>query len=373
MQEVHSKSENFRLYTACFLIVTIVMLASEVSAQYRHTVHLGSTVDDVKSGDTIQVYFATSDAQSLGYFADRSGHGTSQVLADMPLDRWSNWYAKKKRRLQSGKATTSYRWIVRSLSATSDTLTGYLFTHLAADILRSSTIGGYYRWAASVDTVLSFVAGDSLPFAQALASTMDLLYEVSVSSKDNPKKKTQMLFGNRSLADRDYTDSSLATLSLSLSYGNGKILTDTVYTKGVYRSFSEFLGNAPSANGSVWIAADSAKGNGYVKLYRLGSDSSVSEVGDAWGICLGGHEIYKLEAGRLVPIEKSGNGFVLSRYLDYRTRKNQALAWRMAVGSSWPNDNNPYERKRAETLRGFLGKKAPVATRLDLLSGELTF
>jgi hypothetical protein len=149
--------------------------------------------------------------------------------------------------------------------------------------------------------------------------------------------------------------------------------------QGAYASFEEFVNNSPSVTGPLWATADTAAGNGHVRLYTMEPDSSWRPLTTVWGICFGGNELYKYENGLLVPIEKSGNGFILSRYQLPALRKNQALYWRRLAANAWRHDTNPFDRSKSLVVKSFAAGAQlrtayqPVATCIDMTTGELGF
>ncbi|MEJ7673291.1 MAG: hypothetical protein WKF59_11395 [Chitinophagaceae bacterium] len=93
---------------------------------------------------------------------------------------------------------------------------------------------------------------------------------------------------------------------------------------GIYLSFNEFKNNAPSIR-NYYVNVDSQ--NNKVKIYQILPDSSSKLIEKAWGLSLN-NELYFYASGQLYPIEKSGNTFYMAKYLEPKTRRNQALYWR---------------------------------------------
>lgn len=141
-----------------------------------------------------------------------------------------------------------------------------------------------------------------------------------------------------------------------------------LYPTGIYTSFEQFKDNAPAIP-MFYVGVN--RQTGEVNLYQLTSDSTKQLVPNAWGLAVG-NELYKYQNGQLYAIEKDGNGFALSKYLDYQTRKNKALFWRRTVGNR-QGDNNPYNDKhiyRAPTQDSTIHIEA---THIDMKTGSLTF
>lgn len=151
---------------------------------------------------------------------------------------------------------------------------------------------------------------------------------------------------------------------------NWRILSDSVRPKGIYRSFQEFKNNAPSIQ-NFYLKVDTTTKQ--VSLYQFSvTDSSANKVDSAWGLSIN-NELYKYSNGHLYAIEKSGNGFVLSKYLNYMTRKNQAIFWRRYVGNR-QGDDNPYDDAHIYRIPVFKNSPAKVQViRVDMSSGNLGF
>jgi hypothetical protein len=92
------------------------------------------------------------------------------------------------------------------------------------------------------------------------------------------------------------------------------VLTDPLYTEGVYTSFAEFIQNKPSITGFKMVNL----GKNKTRLVKAESNSETDSI-SAWGVCEKGI-IYKLDDGYLVRIEKESNGFVISGYAETMSR-----------------------------------------------------
>jgi hypothetical protein len=148
---------------------------------------------------------------------------------------------------------------------------------------------------------------------------------------------------------------------VKLSHGY-PIIKATTYSRGVYTSFEEFKNNAPSI-ANFYADVDSASKK--VQLYQIASDSSSQLIGKAWGVSVN-NELYFYAGGQLYPIERSGNTFYMAKYLEPRTRKNQAFYWRQIIGAR-QGDTNPYND--AHVLR----KTVPTAKNVTLEATHLDF
>lgn len=95
----------------------------------------------------------------------------------------------------------------------------------------------------------------------------------------------------------------------------------TAYTEGVYLTYKEFLANAPSVR-DFDIVVKKKK----TRVYVNGADSSRKELLSIWGLSKRG-KLYKYHAKKLMPIERQGNQFVLSKYMDDVNKRNRSNFW----------------------------------------------
>lgn len=223
--------------------------------------------------------------------------------------------------------------------------------------------------------VYKIAAFDTLIFSKNQNAQLESLLVDGIEGIYN---KSILSLQNRSINNLKLRSSSLNannTLILSTSNispedpQNWPIFVNTGYLNGVYLSFQEFKDNAPSVK-NFFTGVDSTTGK--IGIFELNSDSSTVAIQSPWGICVG-NELYKFSDGELYAIEKGKSQFLVSKYLDFRTRKNQALFWRQRLGNS-QNDNNPFDDRHI--FRAAIDKGSSVtieATKLDNKTGELTF
>lgn len=146
------------------------------------------------------------------------------------------------------------------------------------------------------------------------------------------------------------------------------ILQDSAYTEGVYRNYQEFLANAPSiTNFEVVIKRKKAQ------IYAKGADSSRTLVESPWGVCKKG-ELYKYNAEVLVAVERNGNAFLLSNYVEMSDRRNTAMFWLgLAGGLAGGLAADASTRMQLVKWVPYITKQQPEAVMLDTESGELMF
>ena len=323
----------------------------------------------------IKVIQTCPDSLTLGYVPAGSGNETSKLVARDNKGNWLN--ALMNQRYSSNFVANGSRilWLIKDLSLTTDTSGNYYFTHVWADVFKG-TVGKSYQKILSIDTVLTGNTNDSSGYATGLTRALDELYITSLTDLYNESQGNVQQLASR-MAEPLQTEDLLKAKVLS-EYAL-PILMDTIYKGGAYANFSEFIHNTPSITGSIWAQPDTLSGSGHVKIFVLGQDSTAIQLSSIWGVCFGGSELYVYEKGQLLPIEKAGNGFVLSRYQEPVIRKNQALYWRRVISNRWPENANPFDRGKMLTVsenkqvRNLSSAQQPVATRIDMLTGTMTF
>ena len=161
------------------------------------------------------------------------------------------------------------------------------------------------------------------------------------------------------------------------------ILKDESYREGAYASFEEFLQNKPSITNFRIFSIGKKK---EIKIVNVSENNQVDTV-NIWGFCKEG-EIYKYDAGLLVSIEKQGNGFIISNYVEQASRHNNGIFMAaflgglggglvgglivgIVAGSIGSNDSDRLLVKSIPYITK--AKKQPEATCIDMKTGELSF
>lgn len=145
------------------------------------------------------------------------------------------------------------------------------------------------------------------------------------------------------------------------------ILDDASYTEGIYMSYDEFKANKPSITA---FSAEKVKKK--LVLYSLDANNNKVPVENAWGFCTK-TELYKIDHKNMVPLEKSGNGFVISFYLREAKRRNNAIFMSALVGgAAGALIAGGYTKAFLVTAIPYITKQQPEATALDMNTGELT-
>jgi hypothetical protein len=152
------------------------------------------------------------------------------------------------------------------------------------------------------------------------------------------------------------------------------ILTSESYKDGAYKNFEEFLNNNPSITDFEPIASKKKK----IDILNAAKDTIA-----IWGFCKNG-EIYKYYEKALVPIEKQGNGFMISDYVENKTRRNKNLNNASLMGSlaggaigsvinvtAWFREGQPLLVKSYSYIDD--AKHQPEAVSINMKNGEFSF
>lgn len=150
------------------------------------------------------------------------------------------------------------------------------------------------------------------------------------------------------------------------------VLDDKIYREGAYASFEEFLQNKPSiANYRLFVLGKKKE----VKFVRISEDGQTDTV-NVWGFCKEG-EIYKYHNNLLIPIEKQGNGFIISNYVEMANRRNGNMAFVALFGGAVATFFvlSSADKALLVTSIPYISKpkKQPEASCIDMKTGELSF
>lgn len=107
-------------------------------------------------------------------------------------------------------------------------------------------------------------------------------------------------------------------------------------------------------------------------LYSIGTERD-SIVQHAWGVCHRG-QLFKYEAGDLIPLEREGNSFVV---LGYTLNKILLKRPGEMVGTFFANERlfkvENYIKDHSVTAIPYLGEFQPSGTIIDMRTGDLIF
>lgn len=148
------------------------------------------------------------------------------------------------------------------------------------------------------------------------------------------------------------------------------ILYTSQYKSGYYASFEELLQNNPSISNAETVAGKKGK------VYILRASGNKKDTLNVWGLCQEG-EIYKYQDNVLVPLERKGNGMVISDYVEKVSRKNSNLAaaafFGGLIGAAIVNKNAPYIPLVTNIASIKKKGRYPEATCIDMSTGEFSF
>ena len=251
-------------------------------------------------------------------------------------------------------------WMVKDLRINERTFfsTEKAFARLHADAYISRD-GKLYKFVTSIDTV------------RVLSSMMD----VTSSHGENIAGAFQrLLLQSVRKAEIALNDSSQYmtmddVITLSAKRFQFPIITDTIFKEGAYMRYEEFLQNNPTLTNYELRLSD--KKNGKISLINKEGEKNDFVP---WGICKRG-EIYKYHEGELIPIERNGNGFIISDYVEKINRRNQGIFGATfvggAIGAAIASSSSP--KMYDVTSIPYITKKQPEASAIDMETGELTF
>lgn len=334
-----------------YLIILLIIFSKQLYAQSgvkRVSLPAGNFIGAQAVGKISGIKVEMADSLTLGYVPAKEGNETYKLVPGGQGSRWLDSLIKKRYAGQFARGGKELLWVVNGLSFSTDTAGQYYFGKLKAAVYVKNRSGAYEDMI-SVDTMLiSPLVGEDA-FGAGVIALLDGLYQSCLTTQVSTMSKKRT------------TWTELPVLKNEVN-------------KGVYTTYEAFRNNKPSATGAFWAEADTTLSCGHMKLFTMTEDSTIDQLTDIWGVSFGGSELYKYEKGLLIPIEKSGGGFVLSRYKEPAERRNQALLWRRVAAYSWPADTNPYSRDKTLTVKMNTGiPTLPVAARIDADSGELTF
>jgi hypothetical protein len=302
----------------------------------------------------IEVITNLPDSNNLGFIPSDILNDRKNVKPSDNVTMWLQSFVNKQFVSDSNSKADALLWVIQDLSMGKDSTQkeALSFLKLKADIYSGNESN--YQLINTFDSTW-IVNGDG-DFSQLIAAAFIELYKNSVSQA---KGSGNIRFQQSATKLTGTRDSIIAQIKAT---NTNAILNTAEYPDGVYLSFNEFKSNSPSVNR---FYADVNPVSKMVSLYKLAVDSSSELIQNAWGLSIN-NELYFYADGQLYPIEKSGNSFYMAKYLEPRTRKNQAIYWRKIIGSR-QGDTNPYND--AHILR----RTVPTAKNVSLEATHLDF
>lgn len=353
--------------------IGLLFLISSSAFPQKHIVLNLPTLDNraefsqITNISSIEVASALPDSTYIGIVPSEIPNTRNILEAPTEIQIWLQSFIDKAHGSSFNSSGSKLLWSIDALSIgvdSSDT-EEFSYVKLGAEILIKNEKEDYQQ-LGRFDTIIISKPAD-ITLSKQLVTALGSLFSNSVlltTTSDTRKiknvpasleiAKEKVLINYRKANERGIL--------------KWKILSDSIYPKGVFMAFKEFKDNAPSVTSFI-TKVDTATEKIYI--YQFMADSSFKPLNDVWGISVN-NELYRYKDGNLFPIEKEGKGFALSKYLDFRKRKNQGFYWRKNIGSLL-KDNNPFDDKHIYrvSLTKDLSSKVE-STRLDD-NGDLTF
>jgi hypothetical protein len=298
----------------------------------------------------IKIATALPDTTTVGYIGKASQNATFRLIPSTAYTTWLQTFVESKYKNVFNNSGRQLVWVVKNLSISKDTAGNNIFVRLKADVA-SSTANNKFLLTSTVDTAI-VATGSKTNYSLAIEEAIRALF--TVSANNNTPISTDPLTLND-------------LISGAQQVYNIPILKENRYKRGVYTTFEEFKNNSPSITDMIVKSGD----KGSSKVYQMLADSTFKEISNPWGICIA-NEQYAYTDGELIPIERSANNIVVSRFQKPEIRQNQAIYYRNLMSNNADNDN-PFDRKRNKKAKRKVKNVQAVATRIDIETGELTF
>lgn len=256
----------------------------------------------------IQVIQFIRDSVRLGYALKGVASQVAQIQPEKPLTSFLQQHVLKMYKNDFKKGGMKMLWVLKELRIGERINFGqYSYLKFKADSYISST-DHRYNLVYNIDTIFVTPSGGDVTawHGQEIEDALKIILKESL-------KKAQDL--NNGSADFDLEEIT----RLSKPELNYPILIDTVYTEGAYKNFEEFTQNKPS----IYIYKAETFYDGKTKFITGFTDEKEKRI-NIWGVCKKG-EIYKFAEKQLVPIEKEGNNFIVSHYIEKSNKRNRGL------------------------------------------------
>ncbi len=306
----------------------------------------------------IQIINAVSDSSSLGYVQTGMFNRWKEAGPDKPYTEYLQSYLDRRYSPTYKKGGVQLVWVIQELRISERTfnMSEKSFLHLKAISFAGSN-GDTFRLAAELDTILvkggmdvTHKHGENITAALQILLDRSLIKDVTSQNVDNPV----------------YTIAAIREKALQRYHVPA--LQAKEHADGIYLTFKEFINDQPSIS-DISYSLD----NNAVHFYKTDSSGNKTFVDKFWGVRKNG-VLYKQHYDLLIPIEQKQNSIALTSYLSQARKKNNAII-ASAVGGGLIGgaiagasagsgvlplvDNIPYIRK-----------KAPMATRVDIETGE---
>lgn len=322
---------------------------------------------DAPAVAAITVLPFTWDRERLGYVQKGMANAYASAVPQQPLPQFLQAYIQKQYAADYKGDGVHLLWLVNDLRISERTFfsSEYAFAKLKADVYMSED-SNTYRRISRFDTVIRRGGLDVTNMhGQVMAETFHILLKQTLEKLPTAMATTPT---------EVYTKKQIIEKKLALR--SQPVLQVQSYNEGIYTNFEEFLQNDPAITQFSVINND-----GDSRLYAMHSDGDSSLVKNAWGLSIG-DELYHLAGGALIPLEREGDGFIISTYRDAVRRRNKSMFTGAMIGGALGgaiggaigaaaarNDRGIY----TVTSMPYLGKKVPEARAIDMETGALTF
>ncbi|NOT90409.1 hypothetical protein [Ferruginibacter sp.] len=306
------------------------------------------------------------DSVQLGYVLKGMDYHVVHIKPAKPLTAFLQEQIEKMYKNDYKEGGAKILWVLKELRVAEKTgMMEYAYIKFSAAAYMASN-GYQYKPITSVDTVfVKESSGDVTAWhGESIQEAFKFLLKQTV----------------KVAADQQLTAEEM-TVDQIMEHNKPKldmpVLTTAVYNEGAYANFQEFLDNKPS----VLLYQPVTLGKRKVKFIQMKSDNRVDTL-NVWGICKNG-ELYKYEEDYLIPIEKQGNGFIVSNYVKLASRRNKSSLGIMfgligVIGDELIKANE--EKKQKEKLMLVKSipyikneNKQPQASCIDMKTGQLSF
>ncbi|TWW01899.1 hypothetical protein [Chitinophaga pinensis] len=305
----------------------------------------------------ITVIPACGDTLRLGFVQVGMANKRISAVPNKPWNAYLQDFADTRFKPALTASGAQLLWVVEDLRINERTfaMSEKAYVRLKANAYLSKD-NAHYQHISTLDTVLLRGGMDvTSKHDENIAEVFGLLWNKSIDAANTATE-------NATLTVTDIVSKEQNRFALP-------ILQTTTYKPGVYKTYQEFLENKPSIE----------KFNVEVKrrdviIQEVGTNDNIGPVVEnPWGICKDG-ELYIYYKERLIPIEKSGNSFVISNYLEASNRRNQSLFWGGLIGGvgGAALGLTTSGLFNVETIP-YITRQQPEATTLDIDNGTLMF
>jgi hypothetical protein len=278
----------------------------------------------------IQIINAVSDSSLLGFVQTGMFNKWTEAGPDKPYTEYLQSYTDAQYASLYKKEAPQLVWVIQELRISERTfsMSEKGFVRLKASVFAGNDT---FKWLTQMDTILVMGGMDvTHKHGDHIAEALQLLFAASLTAKQHD-----------SLA---YSLAEIKEKAL-LRYQKPALLAKE-HENGIYMTFDDFLNDKPSVL------------NGEGVKY--------------WGVRKDG-QLFKQYEDKLIPIEQQQNAIVLTNYLSTARRKNNAII-ASAVGGGLIGG-----AIAGSATSGMLPvvqipyiKKAPMATEVDIETGEFT-